>query len=124
MNTKTLKEIIKKKLSREDFAVLTNLSTGKSEIFDSKQLLSKERDLCAEFYNLMLSKANENVDSPKHYDYFLDVVEKMEPYAKETKEEIREINRQICKLVGRSSLEGTKYYLECEDRYGFSKPQL
>ena len=42
MNTKTLKEIIKKKLSREDFAVLTNLSTGKSEIFDSKQLLSKE----------------------------------------------------------------------------------
>ena len=42
MNTKTLKEIIKKKLSKEDFAVLTNLSTGKSEIFDSKQLLSKE----------------------------------------------------------------------------------
>ena len=42
MNTKILKEIIQKKLSREDFAVLTNLSTGKSEIFDSKQLLSKE----------------------------------------------------------------------------------
>ncbi len=94
------------------------------KLWKKKQLLSKERDLCAEFYNLMLSKANENVDSPKHYDYFLDVVEKMEPYAKETKEEIREINRQICKLVGRSSLEGTKYYLECEDRYGFSKPQL
>ncbi len=42
MDTKILKEIIKKKLSRVDFAVLTNLSTGKSEIFDSKQLLSKD----------------------------------------------------------------------------------
>jgi xanthine dehydrogenase accessory factor len=42
MNTKILKEIIKKKLSREDFAVLTNLSTSKSQIFDSKKLLSKE----------------------------------------------------------------------------------
>ena len=42
MKTEIFKEIIKKKLSREDFAVLTNLSTGKSEIFDSKQLLSKE----------------------------------------------------------------------------------
>ena len=42
MNKKILKEIIKKKLSKEDFAVLTNLSTGKSDIFDSKQSLSKE----------------------------------------------------------------------------------
>ena len=42
MKTKILKEIIKKKLSREDFAVLTNLSTGKSEIFDTQKLLSKE----------------------------------------------------------------------------------
>ncbi len=42
MKTKTLKEIIKKKLSKEDFAVLTNLSNGKSTIFDSKKLLSKE----------------------------------------------------------------------------------
>ena len=42
MKTEILKEIIKKKLSREDFAVLTNLSTGKSEIFDTQKLLSKE----------------------------------------------------------------------------------
>ena len=42
MKTEILKEIIKKKLSREDFAVLTNLSTGKSEIFDAQKLLSKE----------------------------------------------------------------------------------
>ena len=56
MNTKTLKAIIKKKLSREDFAVLTNLSTGKSEIFNSKQLLSKEfenyKNEIKNYYNL------------------------------------------------------------------------
>ena len=67
------------------------------KLWDRKKQLSKERDLCAEFYNLMLSKANENVNNKEHYDYFLDVVEKMEPYAKDTKEEIREINKQICK---------------------------
>ena len=56
MDTKILKEIIKKKLSREDFAVLTNLSTGKSEIFDSKQSLSKEFNIyeneIKNYYNL------------------------------------------------------------------------
>ena len=42
MKTETLKEIIKKKSSKEEFAVLTNLSTGNSEIYISKKLLSKE----------------------------------------------------------------------------------
>lgn len=83
-----------------------------------------ERDLCAEFYNLMLSKANENVNNAEHYDYFLDVVEKMEPYAKDTKEEIRQINKQICEILGVSNIKDTEYHLECEDRYGFSKPEL
>ena len=56
MKTKILKEIIKKKLSREDFAVLTNLSTGKSEIFDTQKLLSKEfenyENKIKNYYNL------------------------------------------------------------------------
>ena len=42
MKTEILKEIIKRKSLKEDFAVLTNLSTGNSEIFDSKNLLGKE----------------------------------------------------------------------------------
>jgi len=42
MKTEILKEIIRRKSLKEDFAVLTNLSTGSSEIFDSKKLLSKE----------------------------------------------------------------------------------
>ena len=42
MKIKTLKEIIKKKSSKEQFAVLTNLSNGKSEIFEFRKPLSKD----------------------------------------------------------------------------------
>lgn len=83
-----------------------------------------ERDLCAEFYNLMLSKANENVDNPDHYDYYLDIVELMEPYSKTTKEEIRALNKEICEICGVDNIKDTDYHVECEDRYGFSKPEL
>ena len=56
MKKEILKEIIKKKSLKKDFAVLTNLSTGNSEIFDSKKFLSKEfegfKDEITNFYNL------------------------------------------------------------------------
>ena len=56
MKTDTLKEIIKKKSSKEEFAVLTNLSTGNSEIYISKKLLSKEfenyKNEIENYYNL------------------------------------------------------------------------
>ena len=42
MKTEILKEIIKKKSSNEEFAVLTNLSTGNTEIYLAEKLLSKE----------------------------------------------------------------------------------
>jgi hypothetical protein len=48
----------------------------------------------------------------------------MEPYAKTTKEDIRVINKQICELVGADNIKDTDYHLLCEDRYGFSKPEL
>jgi len=94
------------------------------ELYDKKKQLSMERDLCAEFYNLMLSKANENVDNPDHYDYYLDIVELMEPYSKTTKEEIRALNKEICEICGVDNIKDTDYHVECEDRYGFSKPEL
>ena len=94
------------------------------DLFEKKKQLSMERDLCAEFYNVMLSYANNNIDNPEKYKYYLDVVEIMEPYAKDTKERIREINRQLCKHSGVSDIKETPYHLECEDRYGFSKPKL
>ena len=68
------------------------------DLYKKKQRLALERDMCAEFYNLMLSKANQNVDSPEHYDYYLDLVEMMEPFAKEVKQSIREVNKQICEI--------------------------
>ena len=56
MKTEILKEIIKRNSLKEDFAVLTNLSTGNSEIFDSKKLLGKEfknyENKIKNFYNL------------------------------------------------------------------------
>ena len=56
MKTEILKEIIRRKSLKEDFAVLTNLSTGNSEIFDSKKLLSREfknyENKIKNFYNL------------------------------------------------------------------------
>ena len=56
MKTETLKEIIKKKSSKEEFAFLTNLSTGNSEIYISKKLLSKEfenyKNEIKNYYNL------------------------------------------------------------------------
>lgn len=94
------------------------------DLFKEKKQLSMERDLCAEFYNVMLSYANNNIDNPEKYKYYLDVVEIMEPYAKDTKERIREINRILCKVSGVSDIKDTPYHLECEDRYGFSKPKL
>ena len=42
MKIKILKEIIKKKSSKKEFAVLTNLSNGKSEIFGFGKPLSKD----------------------------------------------------------------------------------
>jgi len=93
------------------------------DLFEEKKQLSKERDLCAEFYNVMLSYANKNIDNPEKYKYYLDVVEQMEPYAKDTKERVREINRELCKFSGVKDIKETPYHLECEDRYGFSKPK-
>ena len=56
MKTEILKEIIKRKSLKENFAVITNLSTGSSEIFDTKKLLSREfknyENKIKNFYNL------------------------------------------------------------------------
>ena len=93
-------------------------------LYKEKQQLSKERDLCAEFYNVMLTYANRNIDDKEKYKYYLDVVEIMEPYAKDTKERIREINKELCKFCGETDIKKTPYNLECEDRYGFSNPRL
>jgi len=42
MQLKTLKKIIKKKENKSEFAIVTNLTTGNSEIFEIGKLLSKD----------------------------------------------------------------------------------
>ena len=42
MKQSLLKEIIKKKTSKEEFAIVTNLNNGESEIYQPEKELSKE----------------------------------------------------------------------------------
>ena len=42
MQLKTLQEIIKKKENKSEFAIITNLATGNSEIFEKGKFLSKD----------------------------------------------------------------------------------
>ena len=42
MKLETLKSIIKKKENKSEFAIVTNLTTGESEIFEKGKPLSKE----------------------------------------------------------------------------------
>ena len=41
MKLKILKSIIEKKKNKSEFAIITNLKTGESEIFDKDKYLSK-----------------------------------------------------------------------------------
>ena len=54
MKLKILKEIIKKKENRSEFAIITNLETGNSEIFESNIAISKDfekyKDKINDFY--------------------------------------------------------------------------
>ena len=52
MKLEILKEIIKKKENKLEFAIITNLSTGESEIFEEKKPLSKD----FEKYNDQINK--------------------------------------------------------------------
>ena len=66
MKKEILQEIVKRKLLKEDFAVLTNLATGNSEIFDSKKFLSKEfesyKNEIKNFFNLKKNGVIENTE--------------------------------------------------------------
>ena len=42
MKLQTLKSIIEKKKNKSEFAIITNLKTGESEIFEKNKPLSKE----------------------------------------------------------------------------------
>ena len=59
MQLKTLKEIIKKKENKSEFAIVTNLTTGNSEIFEKGKSLSKDFEKFTDQINIFYkSKKN------------------------------------------------------------------
>ena len=45
MKLQTLKSIIEKKKNKSEFAIITNLKTGDSEIFEKNKSLSKDMEI-------------------------------------------------------------------------------
>ncbi len=63
MKLKVLQKIIKKKEEKSEFAIVTNLSTGESEIFEKHKNLSKELEKYKnEISNFFMSKRNGVID--------------------------------------------------------------
>ena len=59
MQLKTLKEIIRKKENKSEFAIVTNLATGNSEIFEKGKSLSKDFEKFMDQINTFY-KSNKN----------------------------------------------------------------
>jgi hypothetical protein len=92
------------------------------KILEEKEKLCLERDLCAELYNLWISKLHEFQDDPEKYEMYISLINNMEPYGFTIKEEIREINRQICEIYNVDTIEKTPHMQECVYKYGLDKP--
>ena len=53
---------------------------------------------------------------------YMKLIAMMEPYANTLKEEMREINRELCTREGVDSIDQTSYYRECNNTHGLDKP--
>jgi hypothetical protein len=93
-----------------------------NELITRKEELALERDLCAEFYNLIMTRAKQCDEDDPMYDKHMNLLVNMEYFAENTKEEMRKINRQVCDHLGVESIAQTDYDRACEWRYGFGKP--
>lgn len=97
--------------------------TEVEQLFAKKQELGSERDLCAEMYNVWITKLHEFQTIPEKYNMYMKLIGMLEPYTNTLKEEIREINRQICEIEGVDNIEDTPYTRECVYKYGMDKPK-
>ena len=79
------------------------------ELVKKKNTLGDERDLCAEVYNLWITRLYEHESNKEKYDMYMAMIAMLEPYVNSLKEEMREINRQICDIEGVESIGDTKY---------------
>lgn len=98
------------------------MSDELKNLVERKKELGKERDLCAELYNLWITKMHDYQNDPIKYKLYRGLIENMEPYAKGTKEEIREINRKICSILGVDTISETDYEAFCSSKYGLESP--
>ncbi len=92
------------------------------DLVKTKNKLGDERDLCAELYNLWITRLHENELDKEKYKMYMQLISMMEPYANTLKEEMREINRKICEIEGVDSIAETNYIRECNNKYGLNKP--
>ena len=92
------------------------------ELVKKKNTLGDERDLCAEVYNLWITRLYEHESNKEKYNMYMAMIAMLEPYVNSLKEEMREINRQICDIEGVESIGDTKYTRECNNTHGLDKP--
>lgn len=92
------------------------------QLLKKKEDLSQERDLCAEVYNVWITKMHDFQDHPQKYKMYMDMIQVMEPYGQVIKAEIRDINRRLCEIEGVDSIDQTQYNRECSYKYGKDRP--
>lgn len=93
------------------------------ELLKAKNNLCLERDLCAELYNLWITKLHDYQEDREKYEMYIKLINNMEPYGFTIKEEIRKINRKICEIYNVESIEQTPHVQECVYKYGLEKPK-
>lgn len=92
------------------------------DLIKKKNTLGDERDLCAELYNLWITRLYEFESDKEKYKMYMGMIAMLEPYVNLLKEEMREINRKICEIEGVESIGETSYIRECNNKHGLDKP--
>lgn len=92
------------------------------KLVEEKRCLCAERDLCAELYNVWITKLHDFQEDAEKYEMYMNLIQNMEPYTNTLKSRIREINKELCNHFGVDNIEKTPYALECVSKYGFDSP--
>jgi len=92
-------------------------------LFEQKEELCKERDLCAELCNIWITRMYHYQDDKQRYERFLQMINTTEPYTQDLKSQIAALNRRICELEGVESIADTQYTHVCVSKYGFDAPK-
>jgi len=72
MKYSQLKEIIKKKASKTEFAIVTNLENGLSEIYEPKKSLSKDFDIHKDQIDNFIEEESKRYKDPDQYKKWIE----------------------------------------------------